>query len=394
VRSPIIDTGSGISEGDLAIDAALADIAASFRFLLDLSPVDIPALREAFERDGDIPPFRYPPLEHDPAVLAERLAAVPVDEVEDPTVASLLLAKTRELRLQLEMLACRGSVDFLPLSVELFGAVSPSLLAEAEAILAEIPAPERNTGPWLDAEEIARTARAEIDRYRRGGPAFAASVEIREGSTGLMVSNGDLLIAPSARVSVARIAALLHHEIGVHIVTHVNGANQPLRVLADGLADHEETQEGLAVLAEHLAGGLTPGRLRLLAARVIAAHHLLAGAGFAEVHASLRAAGIRAGQAFTTTVRAFRSGGLTKDAVYLRGLRELLDHLGNGGDLDVLWLGKMPLTAVPLVTQLRDAGVLAEPVLRPRFLDDPEAQARLAALGQVRPLTALMGAPP
>jgi hypothetical protein len=41
----------------------------------------------------------------------------------------------------------------------------------------------------------------------------------------------------------------------------------------------------------------------------------------------------------------FRSGGLTKDAVYLRGLRELVDHLSRGADLDVLWLGKMPLTA-------------------------------------------------
>jgi uncharacterized protein (TIGR02421 family) len=384
---------TAISPGDLAVDAALADIAASFRFLLDLSPVDMPALRQAFDRDGVLPPFRYPPLEHDPTELAERLAAVPVDEVEDPTVASLLLARARELRLQLEMLACRDTPEFLALGVELFGAVSPTLLAEAEAILREIPTPERSTGPWLDAAEIARTARAEIERYRRLAPAFTAGVEIREGSTGLLVSNGDLLIAPGARVSVARIAALLHHEIGVHVLTHVNGANQPLRVLADGLAGHEETQEGLAVLAEHLAGGLTPGRLRLLAARVIAAHHMLAGADFAEVHAALRTAGIRAGQAFTTTVRAFRSGGLTKDAVYLRGLRELLDHLGNGGDLDVLWLGKMPLTAVPLVSQLRDAGVLAEPVVRPRFLDDPAAQERLAALGRTRPLTALMGAP-
>ena len=76
----------------------------------------------------------------------------------------------------------------------------------------------------------------------------------------------------------------------------------------------------------------------------------------------------------------FRSGGLTKDAVYLRGLLELVGHLAAGGDLEVLWLGKMPLTAVPLVDELHRRGVLHDPLLRPRYLDDPEAQARLAHL--------------
>ena len=39
-------------------------------------------------------------------------------------------------------------------------------------------------------------------------------------------------------------------------------------------------------------------------------------------------------------MRVFRSGGMTKDAIYLRGLVELLEHLGAGGSLDPLWLGK------------------------------------------------------
>ena len=47
------------------------------------------------------------------------------------------------------------------------------------------------------------------------------------------------------------------------------------------------------------------------------------------MHASLVDAGVSADQAFTITMRVFRSGGLTKDAVYLRGLRELVDHLSH-----------------------------------------------------------------
>ncbi len=102
-------------------------------------------------------------------------------------------------------------------------------------------------------------AQAELDRYRAFAPDIESHVELREGSTGVMVSNGDVLVAPTARVSAARAEALLHHEIGTHVVTFVNGSHQPLRTLASGLAGHDETQEGLAVLAEYLVGGLTAG---------------------------------------------------------------------------------------------------------------------------------------
>lgn len=391
-RSPAGTTS--LSAADLAVDRALADIAGDFRFLLDLTPVDLVAARAQFEADGRPPQFRYRPLEQDPAIARRRLDAVPLDGLEDPTLATLLREKARELGLQLEMLGCRGQPDFRTLSVELFGAVTPSLLGEAESILREVPPSPPDPGPWLEAHEIADAAEAELDVYRAMAGELDAHVEVRDGSSGLMVSNGDLLIAPTSRVSAARISALLHHEIGVHVLTYVNGSRQPLRVLATGLAGHEETQEGLAVLAEHLVGGLTANRLRQLAARVVAVHQMLEDAPFPDVHGSLRAAGVPARQAFTITMRVFRSGGLTKDAVYLRGLRDLVDHVGAGHDLGDLWLGKMSLTAVPLLSALRHQGALSDPLLTPRFLADPGAQTRLAAIPHVDSLPRLIGASP
>jgi hypothetical protein len=91
--------------------------------------------------------------------------------------------------------------------------------------------------------------------------------------------------------------------------------------------------------------------------------------------------------------RVFRSGGLTKDAVYLRGLIDLVSHLRAGGSLDVLWLGKIGLTDAPLVEELATRGMLREPVLRPRYLDDPAAQARLRHAGGVASLVDLIGDP-
>jgi hypothetical protein len=79
-------------------------------------------------------------------------------------------------------------------------------------------------------------------------------------------------------------------------------------------------------------------------------------------------------------MRAFRSGGLTKDVVYLRGLCDLLAHLATGGTLDTLWLGKMPLTSVPLVQSLLERGAVHSARVLPRYLAAHRTVARLSAL--------------
>ena len=120
------------------------------------------------------------------------------------------------------------------------------------------------------------------DRHRRcvrgGGPGGVrplpggvpgvpgASVEVRDDVSELMVSFGRLLIPESAAFRADRVEPLLHHEVGTHVVTFQNGARQPLTLLTIGLPGYDETQEGLAVLAEYLTGGLDPRRLRVLAA--------------------------------------------------------------------------------------------------------------------------------
>jgi uncharacterized protein (TIGR02421 family) len=382
-----------LSAADLAIDRELADIALGYRFLLDVTPVNLVDARRRFMDRGTPPEFRYRPLEDDVDVVASRLAKVDIHAVEDATLSHLLLAKHREVGLQIEMLRCRGSTDFLPLSAELYGAVSPILLAAAEQLLDEIGVPPDDDGPSVDAATFARLAEAEVDRYRQALPELDVKIEVRDDGTGIMVTNGDVLIASSATVAPSRVKALLQHEVGTHVVTFVNGTHQPLHLLGAGLAGYEETQEGLAVLAEHLVGGLSAARLRQVAARTVAVHRMVEGASFADVHRALTGYGVRPVSAFTIAARVFRSGGLTKDAIYLRGLIDLVSHLTAGGNLDVLWLGKMGLADAPLVEQLMSRGLLHEPVLRPRYLDDPAAQARLRQAGAVASLVDLIGDP-
>jgi len=366
---------------DLVVDRQLAEISEKFRFLLDLTPVNAREARERFLASADEEPeFQYRTLEDEPEVLRAEVAAVDVESVADHTLAHLVQAKRRELDLQIEMLATRGTSEFRALAIDLYGTVSPALLTEAEALLRALDGATPPSSDCLGAKEMARVAEQELDHYRDLAPDLSAHVEIRADVAGVMVANGDLLISPAARVSRSRVGALLQHEIGTHVLTYVNGCHQPLRLLAAGLAGYEETQEGLALFAEWLCGGLTPARLRQVAARVVAVHRMVEGETFRNVHDELVATGFSPTGAFAVTMRVFRSGGLTKDLVYLRGLADIVSHVHARNDLDVLWLGKMPLTAVPLLEELRDRSAVAEPLLRPRYLDEPSTARRLARL--------------
>ncbi|WP_338539055.1 flavohemoglobin expression-modulating QEGLA motif protein [Janibacter terrae] len=371
-----------VSVNDLAIDHALAQMSGSMRFLLDVTPVNADDIKAEFVA-GRVsePRFVYRELEADQEVLKQVVTNIDVSQVEDTTVASLLRAKHRELLLQIDMLMARDSDVFRQLSTELYGGTSPRLREQAENILAAVPTPETK-GEGVTAEEFLGLAQAEIDHYTGIDPGIDIHAEVRDDVNGVVVSGNTLLIDPDATVQRARADALLQHEVGTHLVTQVNGSAQPIQVLGTGLAGYDETQEGLAVLAEIGCGGLTPFRLRQLAARVVTVHRMTGGSSFVEAWEGLVDAGFPEASAFTTTMRAYRSGGLTKDAIYLRGLVDLLDHLRGGGTLDRLWLGKFSLDDLPLIDSLDEAGILNPPRILPRWLDDPSTADRLAAAAE------------
>jgi hypothetical protein len=130
---------------------------------------------------------------------------------------------------------------------------------------------------------------------------------------------------------------------------------------------------------EYLAGGLTSSRLRTLAARVAAVRCLTDGAEFPEAFREMtRRHGVRERAAFTLCMRVYRSGGLTKDLVYLRGLVRMLEYLQGGGEIEPLFLGKIALAHLPLLQELRWRQVLRPPPLLPRCLATDAGITRLA----------------
>ncbi len=295
------------------VDSQLADISTSFDFLLQVTPVNIDSAWSTFKQSHceRIPVLYYRPLPVAPELVKRRLYHIPIEQVEDPTLAFLFREKRTELDRQLTMLLDRGKPEFLYGSLQLFGGVSDDLIAMAKNILRKLPPHSRDesTRNCLNALAFARRAETEIASYRQTYAPLTSKVQVRDDTVGLMVSRGNLLIGKQTEIPRSRVEALLQHEVGTHIVTYCNGRAQPFRQLYCGLAGYEEIQEGLAVLAEYLVGGLSRPRIRLLAGRVIAAHCLITGASFIETFRTLHDGfGFNQRIAFTTTIRIYRGG--------------------------------------------------------------------------------------
>ena len=362
-------------------DAELSALSDKFNYLMAVTPVNSSqAYREfkkcKFEKE---PIFHYRLLTIDPDDLKRKLYKISFDEIEDPTMAYLLRDKRIELDRQITLIEDRNTPRFLYESLQLFPPVENELMELAEIILAQPKKRFKGNKRKLNAPEIAELARDEVDYYQSIYPEMTAKVEIREDTPpGLMVSHGNLMVGHRTGISGGRINALMQHEIGTHSVTYFNGRSQPLKLLYSGLPGYEQLQEGLAVFAEYLVGGLSFGRLRTLAARVVAVRRLIEGRSFVEVFNELhKDYKFSARSTFNTVMRVFRGGGLTKDAVYLRGLVEVLEYLGNGGDINTLFVGKMGPDHVSIIQELQWREVLRPSPLVPRYMTFPETAERL-----------------
>ena len=368
-----------VSDVDLALDRRLSEVSGMLPMLQLLTPINVTEQKKAFlERRVVEPEFTYRDLP-DLSALGEELGAINPEEATDPVLVHMIRGMHRELERRIELLGARNTDRFLLAAIEKWGHVDQTLVELAERVLEEVP-PGPPADEYVHAHELAGMATIELDHYRKSFPELATLVHVSELAAGVMVENGDLFISTETSISSDRVVQLLHHEIGVHVLTFVNGSVQPIRMLSLGLDGYEETQEALGVLAEYLGGGLRPKRLRAFALRVLAAQSVSRRDSFAQTYELMMSLGAGRNRSFNTTMRAHRSGGMTKDALYLGGITRLLTFIQEGGDLDSLLVGKISLADGPLVVDLLERKVLVEPPLRPRFLDSEQAPEQLARI--------------
>jgi uncharacterized protein (TIGR02421 family) len=377
------------------VDKQLADISQQFDLLLHVTPVNARAAWESFQHShfDKTPEFHYRPRSADPALLKRSLYKAPLERIEDPGLSAFFSSKRDELDRQISLFADRGKSRFLYGSLQLFGEIDEALLQTARQILAQpVDETSREDRTLLTAEAMAGHARKELDYYRAREPGLAVGVEVRDDISGILVSQGNVLIGTDARIEKHWLQGMLSHEIGTHVVTHYNGRQQPFQQLYAGMAGYEALQEGLAVLSEYLVGKLDITRLRLIAGRVVAVDSVVKGADFVETFRLMETGfGFTPHLAFTMSMRVHRGGGYTKDMVYLRGFNQLMDFLGTDRDISMLYSGKIALEFLPLLEELQWREVIRPPALIPRHLQQEEAMQRLTHLRRHPSLATVLG---
>ena len=372
---------TSIPKSSRLIDQQLCEVSEAFDLLLQVTPVNVEAAWDnfrarAFDQD---PVLLYRPLPYHPSLLKRKLFAIQIEQIEDPTLAHLFWEKQEELDRQLTGLANLGTQHFRYASLQLYGSPDAELGALAQTILSRVSAGDTPSEGRVTVPEFVARLREEVDWYHQQMNEFNATVELSDHiASGMLVVRDRLYVSKNLPIHRNRVEPLLHHEIGTHLLTYFNGRSQPVRQLYAGLAGYEELQEGLAVLAEYLVGGLTASRLRSLAARVVAVRSMVDGASFVDVYRLLHGDHhFESHHAFIIALRVFRGGGFTKDMIYLRGLAELLKYLANGHDIEPLYVGKIGLHHLPYIQELRRRAILRAPTILPRFWQDPRVRAQL-----------------
>jgi uncharacterized protein (TIGR02421 family) len=372
------------------VDEQLAAINNVYDFLLLVSPLNSKEAWEEFNANNfrKTPVFHYRMIPMDPEKLKRKLYNIPIEHVDDPTLGYLFRDKRWEIDKMLTMLGSRNTEEFLYGSLQVYGGVKNNLLNIAKGLLTVYPFVEGQDDDTSDEEgsigmdEFIKMAYEEFEFLKEQYPAVEPRVRVKNDMMGLMVNKGGLLIGSDIKkFSPKRARALIQHEIGTHSLTYFNGKSQPLKLLYSGVPGYEELQEGLAVFAEYLSGGLTVQRIQILAARVIAADSLIKGNDFINTFFLLKDEfNIDSYTSFIITIRVYRGGGLTKDIVYLRGFIHLLEYLKEGNDIAPLLIGKIRQDYIPIINELVLRNILKPAPITPRYLIDPACLERLNKL--------------
>ncbi len=245
---------------------------------------------------------------------------------------------------------------------------------------------EEDQSQMIEPEVVADKLRAKL------GPFFSGvSIEIVVDpmlSSLAAASANRIRLRGSGKFSQVNVRQLLHHEGFVHMLTAINGREQPLLAsLQLGSPRTTRTQEGLATFAELITNSMDLRRLERIALRVPAIQMGLDGADFIEVFQFFLNAGQSERESFYSAARIFRGGDtrgtivFTKDALYMRGLvsvHTFLIRAVNENRLHLLrhlFAGRFSVGDVLELEPFFENGTLKEPRFVPPWLSETQTLA-------------------
>ena len=329
----MFDIPSSVIKADRQVDHLLQTVS----FSQYLNPINAEEARQRFLHKGEPPPFAYNPLVDADQYLFDLDAIAPT---ERHPLSKLLQQKIEDLKLLIVALRDRTPKAFDAL------AERNDWYPQAEDLNIEIPIQLAETSPSVHSaqELIARLKRALRERnlYEWG------IVEDSVMSARVLVDGAKkiLRVHPDARFRKNDLERLVVHEIDVHAMRSHCGERQPLRCFSTGLSLSLKTEEGLAMLAEEKTRLLSPNSLQRQQ-DVVRAIHWGRSLGFRDLYTRLRnQCSPSLAWAICQRIKrglkdAEQPGVYAKDSVYLRGWKSVRDWIAQGGDIDLLYVGKV-----------------------------------------------------
>ena len=370
-RSSLLN--SDIQPEVLKLDADLQSVIKGFEILGYVNPINIEQEKKKFFKNNFSvnPDFKYKHLTIDPHVFKSKMYKLDVDRIEDIHIRQIYIDIIKSYADKVDMLSSLGTENFLYNSLRYFGEPSPKDMANANFLLYCNELPQFEEEEKLSLDKVKKMFEVEAESY-----GFNFNVEIMDSipSDALVLSSQNKIVLKKGAVfTPSRVHALLNHEIGVHMVTTMNARSQPLRFLSLGLPKNTYTQEGLAIMSELKSGCLSIARLRELALRVLAVNSLAKGLDFKTTFEKMYAEQhINPDKLFYLVTRVYRGGGFTKDYLYLRGFRRILQMEAKGVNMDNLFIGKTSHSYLTVLNEMVDRGYLLKPQYKCNSFKNPQ----------------------
>ena len=342
------------------IDTYIDQLVREIELLSYVNPINIEEQKQAFFASKYLsdPEFQYPSINFDKFNLHREFFSQPLELIEDTDLKNLY---EDIIYFYSGLIRCIETIGdgkkFYYSSLHSFGTPNEQDVENAKFILHFDE--EDPTDPYFlpkyspkEAEMIFRNYSEQYDF------SYEINYSDKMGAIAMVLNNiKTLVINDNHRFSENQMAVLTSHEIGVHMVTTMNGLLHPLKIFSHGFPNNVETQEGLAVFSEYMSGSLTVRRLKELAYRVLAVDSLAKGYPFSKTFRLLHNVyDLEKNKAFYITTRAHRGGGFTKDYLYLSGLKKIYDYYHSGKDLAVLLTGKVALDYADQIKSLIQQG--------------------------------------
>ena len=352
---------STISPEVLALDKKLFGLCKHIETLNFINPINLTVQRNLFFKKNSyiLPNFHYKQLDINPYKFREQLYKLPVEDIFDADIQQLYRHVIDNLASKIDLLTTIGTDNFVYNSLKYYGEPSPNDIDNARFILHLNNEQYGRKIKEFNADEAVQYFQAQAKKWKLNCKIEKSAKIVAKA----MVNNEKalLLINKDAVFNQKELHAYAYHELGIHMLTTINAKNHPLTIFSLGLTGNTHTQEGLALYSEYRSGSLTIERLQTIALRVIAVQYMLKQGDFVKTfHTLLNEFDLERNFAFTLTIRVYRGGGFTKDHLYLKGFRDVL-NLAKDNSIDNLLVGKIGALDFGITNEIVERGMIVKP---------------------------------